>query len=83
MLDADRIDLRVLAPSAYYSGFVLKDMEAALDMGVRALGKRTGVALTFAFEILDERIRPEVIPDDETLLACLDQAASATKWLPR
>jgi hypothetical protein len=56
----------------------LKDVEAALDAGVRALGQRNGAVLTFAFELLDERIRPEALPDDEILLTCLDDAASAT-----
>jgi hypothetical protein len=78
LLDADNIDLRVLAPSAFYTKFALKDFEVALDAGVRALGQRNGAILTFAFEVLDERIRPGVVPDDETLLFCLDHAASAT-----
>jgi hypothetical protein len=78
LLDADHIDLRVLAPSAFYERFPLKDVEVALDVGVRALGQRNGAVLTFAFELLDERIRPEAVPDDETLLAWLDHSASAT-----
>jgi hypothetical protein len=78
LLDADNIDLRVLAPSAFYAQFALKDVEVALDVGVRALGARNGVVLSFAFELLDERIRPEAVTDDETLLTCLDRASSAT-----
>jgi hypothetical protein len=78
LLDADHIDLRVLAPPAYYGPFALKQIEAALDVGVRVLGQRNGAVLTFAFELLDERIRPEALPDQTTLLACLDRAASAT-----
>jgi hypothetical protein len=78
LLDADHIDLRVLAPAAYYKKFALKDIEVSLDAGVRALGRRNGTVLTFAFELLDERIQPDSIPDLETLLACLDHAASAT-----
>ena len=78
LLDADQIDLRVLAPPAYYTGFALKGVEAALDEGVRRLGQRNGAVLSFAFDLLDERIRPDAIPDDETLLTYLDRPASAT-----
>jgi hypothetical protein len=78
LLDADYIDLQVLAPSAYYSGFALNQIEAALDAGVRALGRQNDIVLTFAYKLLDERIRTDAILDDATLLACLDHAASAT-----
>jgi hypothetical protein len=56
----------------------LKDIKAALDDGVRTLGQRNGTTLTFAFELLDERIRPDALPDDDILLACLDHATSVT-----
>ena len=78
LLDADHMGLRVLAPPAYYSGFALKEVEIALDEGVRRLGQRTGAVLSFAFELLDERIRPDAVPDDETLLTYLDHPARAT-----
>jgi hypothetical protein len=78
LLDADHIDLRVLAPWAYYKPFALKDIEAALDVGVCALGRQHSAVLTFAFELQDERIQPNTIPDGEALLDCLDHAASAT-----
>ena len=72
LLDADHMDLRVLAPSAYHAPFALTPAEAALDAGIRALGQRHGATLTFAFDRLHERIHPDAIPDDETLLALLD-----------
>jgi hypothetical protein len=78
LLEGDRIDLRVLATAAFYSWFVLKDIEEALDTGIRALGQSTGVAMSFAFELLDDRIRSDAIPGDELLLACLDHSKSAT-----
>ncbi len=74
LLDADHMDLRVLAPPAYYGRFALEHVEAALDAGARALGRRHGATLTFAFDRLHERIRPDDIPDDATLLALLDPA---------
>ncbi len=82
LLDADRIDLRVLAPAAYYGRFALSDLESALDAGARALGNRHGVTLTFAFDVLDERISPTAIPDDATLLALLDRPRRATAPAP-
>jgi hypothetical protein len=80
LLDADHIDLRVLAPSAFYAPFELKLklVEAALDGGVRALGQQNGATLTFAFELLDKRIWSAAVTFDETLLSCLDRAMSAT-----
>ncbi len=74
LLDADRIDLRVLAPRAYYSPFALSDLDAALNTGVSALGLRHGAALSFAFEQLDARIRPDAMPSDGELLDCLDHS---------
>ena len=71
-------DLRVLAPSAYYSRFSLDKIAAALDAGVRALGRQNNVVLTFAYKLLDERIRPGSLPHDRTLLTCLDHPARAT-----
>lgn len=74
LLEADHVDLRVLAPAAYYSHFPVDDLERALDIGVRALGKREGVEMSFAFKRLDDRIRINAIPDDDRALI---------KWLER
>lgn len=82
LLDADHVDLRVLAPAAYYGRFPLHDIETALDTGARALGERHGVTLTFAFDVLDERVRFTPPPDDATLLALLDRPRSATATAP-
>lgn len=82
LLDADHIDLRVLAPAAYYGRFALADIESALNAGAYALGERHGVTLTFAFDLLDDQIRPADIPDDATLLALLDRPRSATAPAP-
>jgi hypothetical protein len=45
---------------------------------VRALGRQSGAVLTFAFELLDKRIRPDAISEAEALLAYLDHSASVT-----
>jgi len=71
LLDADNIDLCVLAPAAYYARYSLGDLTTALDAGVRALGKRGGVKLSFTFKCLDDRITAHEIPDDQMLLDCL------------
>ena len=81
LLDADRIDLRVLAPAAYYGRTALHDIETALDAGTHALGQRHDVTLTFAFDLLDDRIRPAALPDDNTLLACLNRPDDAAEAL--
>jgi hypothetical protein len=78
LLGADRIDLRVLAPSAYYAPFDLSDLETALNAGVSALGAQYGVGLSFAFEQLDPRIRSDALPGDEELLNCLDHSVRIT-----
>jgi hypothetical protein len=78
LLDADKIDLRVLAPAAFYAGFETEGLETALDLGVRTLGRRNGAMLTFAFRLLDERVQSNALPADAILLECLDHAPSAT-----
>ena len=52
LLDADHIDLRVLAPAAYYDRFDLESIEASLDEQARALGDLQGVTLSFVFNVL-------------------------------
>lgn len=54
LLAADRIDLRVLAPAAWYAPFVLDDLERSIDIAARALGMTKGVAITFAFDVLPD-----------------------------
>jgi hypothetical protein len=76
ILEADHVDLRVLAPMAYYSRYDLTGLEAALDRGCRALGQAHGVTMTFAFYALDERLVGSAALDDHTLLAALDSRIS-------
>ena len=78
LLDADRIDLRVLAPAAYYARYRLSELEASLDAGVAALGAAHSAAMSFAFEVLDDRISPGPLPDDATLLTCLEHPRRLT-----
>ncbi|WP_294532300.1 hypothetical protein [uncultured Rhodoblastus sp.] len=76
ILDADHVDLRVLAPVDYYRGYNLTELEAALNRGCRALGQAQGVTMTFAFHALDERLVGSVTLGDEALLAALDNRIS-------
>lgn len=76
ILEADRIDLRVLAPAAYYARYDLTELESALDLGCRALGRDQGVMLTFAFHALDEQLVGSLTSDDDVLLAAVDNRAS-------
>lgn len=68
LLDADRMDLRVLAPAAYYRRFDRARATAALDLGVSAMGRRHDVTMSFTFNILDARIRPDATAEDAALL---------------
>ncbi|WP_137179234.1 hypothetical protein [Roseomonas sp. AR75] len=82
LLDAERLDLRVLAPIGYYAGYALRSIEDAFDAGARALGNRHKTELSFAFEILDPRICADEIPHDRILLDLLDHPASAVAVTP-
>lgn len=72
ILEADHVDLTVLAPVDYYRRYDLTELEAALDRGCRALGRAHGVSMTFAFHALDERLVGSSTSDDDELLAALD-----------
>jgi hypothetical protein len=76
ILEADRIDLRVLAPVNYYACYDLTELEAAVDRGCRALGEAQGVTITFAFDALDDRLLGPVTLNDKALLTALDNRVS-------
>ena len=76
ILDADHIDLRVLAPEHYYTRYDLAGLETALDRGCRALGEAKGVTMTFAFQLLEERLVDPAPSNDSTLLTALDNRVS-------
>lgn len=76
ILEADHVDLRVLAPTDYYARYELTELEATLDRGCRALGQAQGLTLTFAFQALDGRLVDSSISDDAELLAALDNRIS-------
>jgi hypothetical protein len=76
ILEADHVDLRVLAPARYYAPFDLTELEATLQRGCRAVGKAHGVAITFAFDTLDQRLVNSLTVDDEELLCALDRRTS-------
>jgi len=76
ILDADHIDLRVLAPVDYYTRYDLTELEAALNQGCGALGQARDLTMTFAFRAVDERLVGSVPLDDDALLAALDNRIS-------
>lgn len=76
LLEANRIDLTVLAPQAYYSRFGVADIGRSFDEGVRALGSEMGVAMSFRFRKLDGRIVADNLPVPEELLALLERSVS-------
>ena len=75
-LEADHVDLSVLAPMNYYMRYDLTELEAALDRGCGALGQAQDVTMTFAFRALDERLVGSSTFDDDALLAALDNRIS-------
>lgn len=76
ILEADHVDLRVLAPVDYYTRYELTELEIALDRGCRALGQAQGVTMTFAFHAFDERLVGPLTFDADALLAALDNRIS-------
>lgn len=54
LLEAKRIDARVLAPAAYYAPFSLGPIEQILDQELREYGARYGADLSFGFEVLTD-----------------------------
>lgn len=56
LLDANTIDLCVLAPKAFYRGYELTEMERVLDREIHDFGLLHDVSMSFAFVILDERL---------------------------
>ena len=58
LLEARRIDARVLAPAAYYAPFSLGRIEQILNQELRDYGARYGTALSFGFEVLPDGFEP-------------------------
>lgn len=71
LLEADQIDLRVLAPAAFYAKYELQAIESSLCRSLDALGGSHGVTLTFGFDVLDDRLSEVPLPADITLLSLL------------
>ena len=58
LLDATRIDARVLAPAEYYAPFQLDALERTLNEELEAYGRRHGALLSFGFEKFREGFVP-------------------------
>lgn len=58
LLEAKRIDARVLAPAAYYAPFSLGTLEQILNRELHDYGARHGTALSFGFEMLPDGFEP-------------------------
>jgi hypothetical protein len=74
LLDAECIDVRVLAPGSFYARLPVSELGTILNVGLEDLGLRQGVAMSFAFSLLDERVKFDAIPGDTELLDCLDRS---------
>lgn len=73
LLAAERIDLRVLAPAAFYASFDLHGLECRLSEGLQLLGRSHGVRLSFAFYILPLALTVAVHPKGKCLLRQLER----------
>jgi hypothetical protein len=70
LMGAERIDLRVLAPGAYYGGYDLGDLARSLDRSVGAIGDRFDTAMLFGFDVLPQQLlSPREVSDVELLVA--------------
>jgi len=78
LLDAERVDLTVLAPPAYFARFTIAEIEGRFDEGVRALGSGMGVNMSFGFRKLDGCIDAGNMPAPQKLLDLLENSLPAS-----
>jgi hypothetical protein len=68
LLNAERIDLRVLAPAAFYAPFDLVALERSVDRGVQSLGHDEGIELSFRFDVLPDSLSGPPLPEGAEIL---------------
>jgi hypothetical protein len=73
LLAANRVDLVVLAPAAYYSGFRLEALAEVLAEEVSELGIAHGVELGFGFDVLPAALATKDLPGGEDLATLIGQ----------
>jgi hypothetical protein len=73
MLQANRIDVRVLAPADSYQTFQLAALELAMDRDIAAIAADYGAAMSFRYDVLDSRCLPGPHLEDQTLLDLLQE----------
>lgn len=68
MLNADVVHLRVLAPAQYYDRFDLSTLERSLNAGLQMLGSTHAADMTFAYDVLPDKLCTTPLPVAEDLL---------------
>lgn len=68
LLNAERIDLRVLAPAAFYAPFDIAALERSVDRSVRSLGHEEGIELSFRFDVLPDSLSGSPLPEGAEIL---------------
>jgi len=68
LLDAEQIDLRVLAPAAYYARYNLDALQKSVDAGITSLSSRYGVTMTFEFDVLSDQLVAPILPNQKIIL---------------
>jgi hypothetical protein len=72
VLDAHRIDAKVLAPKSYYRRYELGPLAGLLNAELSALGQKHDAELSFGFEAFEDDLgRPPFT--DERLVRLLDE----------
>lgn len=72
LLDAKRIDARVLAPAAYYAPFSLGRIEQTLNQELQEYGARKGTILSFGFEVFPDSFKPLPSYEDADIIPLID-----------
>ncbi len=71
LLQAEQVDLLVLAPERYYGDFRLGALAAALDAQVADLGRSFKLGLSFRFEVLPEPLTERSPPPASVIMPLL------------
>lgn len=75
LLKAQCLDLRVLAPMAFYTTFDLAVLERSINRGVQLLGHQFGVRMSFAYDVLPDTLASQPLPVGSVVLEAMSMRA--------
>lgn len=82
ILAADRVDLCVLAPAAFYRPYDVAALEEAVDESVARIGREQAVALSFRFDVLERDVGAAALPDEILLERLTERPPLLDRHLP-